>query len=84
MKGGVGKTTTAIHLAAGFSRRGQRVLLADTDPQGNVSHTLGLTPDGTICELMLGEREPEDLIIRSVRDNLDVLPSSPAAFALDR
>ena len=84
MKGGVGKTTTAIHLAAGFSRRGQRVLLADTDPQGNVSHTLGLAPGGTICELMLGEREPEDLIIRAVRDNLDVLPSSPAAFALDR
>jgi chromosome partitioning protein len=84
MKGGVGKTTIAIHLAAGFSRRGKRVLLADTDPQGNVSHTLGLVPDGTICELMLGDREPEDLIIRSVRDNLDVLPSSPAAFALDR
>jgi chromosome partitioning protein len=83
MKGGVGKTTTALHLAAGLARRGSRVLLVDADPQGNVGHILGIRRDRTIRELMLGECSVDDAIAHDVRERLDVIPSTPAAFALE-
>src|SRR5512140_3914838 len=83
MKGGVGKTTTAIHLAAGLAAAGSRVLLVDADPQGNVGHALGVRRDRTIRDLMLGEATADDVVARSVRERLDVIPSTPAAFALE-
>jgi chromosome partitioning protein len=83
MKGGVGKTTTAIHLAAGLANKGSRVLLVDADPQGNVGHALDVRRSRTIRDLMLGEASLDDVVARGVRERLDVIPSTPAAFALE-
>jgi len=83
MKGGVGKTTTAVHLAAGWARAGRRVLLVDSDPQGNAGHVLGAQGSNTIRELMLGEAALADTIVHDVRPGLDVITATPSAFALD-
>ena len=57
-KGGVGKTTTSINLSACLAEKGKRVLLIDTDPQGNSTSGFGIDKnelDNTIYELILGE-----------------------------
>lgn len=77
-KGGVGKTTTAINLSACLAEAGQQVLSVDFDPQGNATSGLGLEKDyvdKTVYELLIGECEIEDCLIRQVQENLDVLPS---------
>lgn len=84
MKGGVGKTTTAVHTAAGLARHGLRTLLIDADPQGNVAHYFGIKPARTIRELLLNENSPEDVILHNVRQNLDVILATTAAFSLER
>ena len=57
-KGGVGKTTTSINLSAALAEKGKKVLVIDTDPQGNTTSGLGLDKqnlENTIYELMIGE-----------------------------
>ncbi|MBM3809104.1 MAG: ParA family protein [Acidimicrobiia bacterium] len=84
MKGGVGKTTTAVQIAAGLRARGRRVLLVDADPQGNVGNLLGLSSPHTIREVMLGEVAPAEAIIEvDSRPGLGVIVSTPAAFTLE-
>jgi chromosome partitioning protein len=64
--------------------RGRRVLLIDTDPQGNVGHILGISATHTIKELMLGEATPGDVILRSdSRPGLGVIAATPSAFTLE-
>ena len=57
-KGGTGKTTTAVHMAAGFADAGRRVLLVDFDPQGNVATWFGVVPEVTAADLLLGRVTP--------------------------
>ncbi|MGN0318039.1 MAG: ParA family protein [Lachnospira sp.] len=78
-KGGVGKTTTAINLAACLAEAGQRVLIIDIDPQGNTTSGFGVSKDeidNTIYEVLLQETDIDDAILKNVFDNLDVLPSN--------
>ena len=78
-KGGVGKTTTAINLSAALAELGQKVLVMDVDPQGNTTSGFGLDKnelEKTIYELMLGEYNIEECIVKDVLDNLSILPSN--------
>jgi chromosome partitioning protein len=84
MKGGVGKTTTAIHIAAGLAMRGGKVLLIDADPQGNVGHTLRIRPVRTFEQFMTAEASLDEVVVRGVREGLDVVVSTPEAFSLER
>ncbi|QMU98523.1 ParA family protein [Microbacterium esteraromaticum] len=78
-KGGVGKTTTSINLAASLAEYGRRVLAVDFDPQGALSAGLGIQTHDvpTVYDLLLDtKRDPREAIVRSSVENLDVLPAN--------
>lgn len=78
-KGGVGKTTTSINLSACIAEKGKKVLVIDTDPQGNTTSGFGIDKndlENTIYELILGECSIKDCIIKDVVENVSVLPSN--------
>ncbi len=75
-KGGVGKTTTSVNLAACLAARGERILLVDLDPQANATSALGheTVPGHSVYHPMLGEASMADMVMPTRRENLWIIP----------
>jgi chromosome partitioning protein len=81
-KGGTGKTTTAVSLAAGLAEREQEVLLIDTDAQGNVGVSLGVAGEKSLYHVLVENAEPSDVAV-PVRKHLDVITSDATLAAAE-
>lgn len=78
-KGGVGKTTTSINLSAAMAASGKKILVIDTDPQGNTTSGFGIEKndlENTIYELMLSECSIKECILNDVIDSVSIIPSN--------
>lgn len=85
-KGGVGKTTTTVNIAACLAMQGKKVLLVDSDPQGNATSGLGIDKKelaSTMYDLYCNDKKIIEVIIRNVRKNLDLIPANIQLAAVE-
>lgn len=78
-KGGVGKTTSAVNIAACIAKSGYSVLMIDCDPQGNATSGLGISKknlSSSVYDVLIGNNTPEEVIIKTNTKNLSIIPSS--------
>ena len=85
-KGGVGKTTSTVNIAALLAAQGDRVLVVDVDPQGNATSSLGIDRndlDVTLYDAIMGDADAAEAVITDARERIDLLPATPTLAAAE-